>query len=399
MARTSADAARERARLAAVAAGAASDSGVSAELLGEFLTEAAQAIRTGRRLTDRRVRRYESQGDLAARDGVALSALIDLYLSAAWRLWREIPILAMSVDGSSPAPLLDAGEGMLRTTDDVVAAVAAGYQRAHAERLEQSATTRREFIDDLLANHGEPGELAARAEVFGLQLSARHRAAVLHLPDHRIEESSVLIGYAAQACQALPHSPQFLTASKDGNVVVVLEGPDDDTRRGAAEVARVVRASRPEVALGVGRGRGGESGPMRSFREATQCLQLAHLIDVPRDGAYADDLFAYLALWRDRELLEELVTGVLVPLTDLRGGAGEAIETLQAYLDNQGSATATAGALHLSVRGLTYRIERIQAALSHDLHDPHQRLTVALALLAARLLDWPAQELASPDAA
>ena len=384
-----------RDRLAAVGAGAATDSGVDAELLGEFLAEAAQAIQTGRRLTERRVHRYERQGELAAHEGVALSSLVDLYLSAAWRLWREIPELTASAAVVTPAPLLDAGESMLRTADDVVAAVAAGYQRAHAERLEQSATTRREFIDDLLSGHGEPGELADRAASFGLQLTARHRVAVLHLPGQRIEESSVLIGYAAQACQALPHSPQFLTTSKDGNVVVVIEGPDDATRRGVSDVARAVSTARPELTLGVGRGRGGESGPMRSFREATQCLQLADLVDVSPEGAYADDLFAYLALWRDRDLLEELVTGVLMSLTDLRGGAGEAIDTLQVYLDNRGSATATASALHLSVRGLTYRIERIQAALSQDLHDPHQRLTVELAILAARLLDWPTHEVSA----
>jgi DNA-binding PucR family transcriptional regulator len=38
-------------------------------------------------------------------------------------------------------------------------------------------------------------------------------------------------------------------------------------------------------------------------------------------------------------------------------------------------------------------MQRIQAVLSRDIDDAQQRLTVELALLAARLLDWPARDL------
>lgn len=132
---------------------------------------------------------------------------------------------------------------------------------------------------------------------------------------------------------------------------------------------------------------------MRSFREATDCLRLAERFPVDVAGAYADDLLVHLAFARDPALLEELVMNVLTPLEALRGGPGDAVTTLQAYLDHRCSATATAQALHLSVRGLTYRIERIQGLLSQDLNTAHERLTIELALLAARLLDWPDQPL------
>lgn len=380
-----------------MAAGAAADSGVPAELLGDFLAEAATAIIRGKRLSARRVERYQQQGATAARDGVDLSALVDLYLSAAWRLWREIPTLTASASGVRPAPLLDAGEGMLRTTDDVVAAVAAGYQHANAALLSQSAATRREFVDDLLANHGEIGELTERALAFGLRLSARHRVAIIHLEAERINETSVLLGYAAEACRGLPGSPSFLTTSKDGNLILVLEGADDASRDGIARVAQSLRRTAPGLELGVGRSRAGESGPMRSFREASDCLRLAERFPVAETGAYADDLLVYLSLARDPALLEELVSSVLTPLEALRGGPQDGVTTLQAYVDHRGSATATAQALHLSVRGLTYRIERIQALLSQDLDTPQERLTVEIALLAAKLLDWPNQPLGGLD--
>ena len=110
----------------------------------------------------------------------------------------------------------------------------------------------------------------------------------------------------------------------------------------------------------------------------------------------ADDLLVFLSLFRNRPLLEDLVRSVLTPLTAVRGGAEEQLATLQAYFDNRGVATSTARALHLSVRGLTYRIQRLRAALHHDLDDPEQRLTIELALVAARLLDWPRTAITAP---
>jgi DNA-binding PucR family transcriptional regulator len=387
-------------RLRRVAVGASEDSGVIPGLLGDFLAEAAQAIVRGKRLSARRVQRYSQHGEAAARDGVALSALVDLYLSASWRLWRELPTLTATVAGpASPAPLLDAGESMLRTTDDVVAAVAAGYQHASAALLAQSAATRQEFVDDLLANHGLPGELTERASSFGLRLAARHRVAVVRLDSERINETNVLQGYAAEAGRNLPGSPSYLITTKDGNLIVIVEGSDEASKSAVADIAGVLRQSRPDLRLGVGRSRAGEAGPMRSYQEATACLRLADRIPVGDGGAYADDLLVYLSLDRDPVLLEELVRSVLLPLESLRGGPGDGLATLQAYLDNRGSATATAHALHLSVRGLTYRIERIQGLLGHDLDDPQQRLTVEFALLAAKLLDWPERALESEPVA
>jgi hypothetical protein len=380
--------------LAAVAAGAAADSGVPEDLLGEFLVEATESIIAGRRLSERRVRRYERHGERAAALGIGLSALIDLYLSAAWRLWRELPALTARPPGNArPAQLLDAGVGVLRTSDDVVAAIASGYQRAHASQLAHSAATRREFIDDLLTHHGAAGDLSVRAEAFGLHLAAGHRVAVARDPDGRIDDSKVIVGYAIEACRTIPGSPPSLVTSKDGNLIVIVEAAEADSRAAVSAVVAALRKSTPSLQVGVGRSRTGEAGPMRSFREAVDCLLLGERLGLNGDAAVADDLIAYLALARDPDLLVELVTSVLTPLTALRGGAAEAIDTLQAYLDNHSSATATARALHLSVRGLTYRMQRIQGVLSRDLNDSQQRLTVELALLAARLLDWPAREL------
>jgi DNA-binding PucR family transcriptional regulator len=50
--------------------------------------------------------------------------------------------------------------------------------------------------------------------------------------------------------------------------------------------------------------------------------------------------------------------------------------------------------LHLSVRAVTYRVDRIKTLTGYDPTDPAQRFTVHAAVLGARLLGWPQRNLA-----
>ena len=58
--------------------------------------------------------------------------------------------------------------------------------------------------------------------------------------------------------------------------------------------------------------------------------------------------------------------------------------------------TATARRLHLSVRAVTYRLERVATLTGYDPTDPAQRFTVHAAVLGARLLGWPQHHLTPP---
>jgi DNA-binding PucR family transcriptional regulator len=84
---------------------------------------------------------------------------------------------------------------------------------------------------------------------------------------------------------------------------------------------------------------------------------------------------------------------VLVPLTQARGGAEPLLETLDAYFASGEVATETARRLHLSVRTVTYRLAKIADLTGHDSSDPTQRFSLHVAVLGARLLGWPEQEL------
>ena len=82
----------DAAALDTVAALAASDAGgLDVVFLGDFLGVLTDAVNAGVPLRRQQLRAFRAQGDAAARAGVALRALLDLYLSSAWRLWRELP--------------------------------------------------------------------------------------------------------------------------------------------------------------------------------------------------------------------------------------------------------------------------------------------------------------------
>ena len=96
-------------------------------------------------------------------------------------------------------------------------------------------------------------------------------------------------------------------------------------------------------------------------------------------------------LLRDREAIVELIGTVLAPLQGARGGAGPLLDTLDAYYASGANATATARHLHLSVRAVTYRLQRVEDLLGRDPSDPSGRFALQAAVMGARLLGWPDQ--------
>jgi ABC-2 type transport system ATP-binding protein len=64
------------------------------------------------------------------------------------------------------------------------------------------------------------------------------------------------------------------------------------------------------------------------------------------------------------------------------------LDTLSVLFDQQGSHTATARVMHIGVRAVTYRLDRIKALTGYHPSEPTQRFTLPTAVLGARLLDW-----------
>src|SRR6476659_6053396 len=177
--------------LEAIAAEAVQEAGgLSVELLADFLPVLLVAVESGNRLPRRALSVYGRVGRDAAASGVALRALLDVYLTAAWRLWRHLP--AVAVASPDPAAVVRAGEVMLRAVDDAVAALTEGYQLARRELLAEQTAARREFVDDLLLGGTQAAAgLAERAGTFGLNLAGPHAVVVVRAQRPFVDSSSL----------------------------------------------------------------------------------------------------------------------------------------------------------------------------------------------------------------
>jgi sugar diacid utilization regulator len=387
--------AESRPDLALIAAAASREAGgVPPGLLGDYLPAALDAARSGRRLTPAELAGYGRAGEEAAERGVALRGLVDLYLSATWRMWRELP---------GVADLHAAALGVLRSADDAVAAAAEGFERAHFSIARREESERLEFVDDLLAGRGSAADLLLRGERLGLSLAGPHLV--------------VLAGYAPGVTATRPlgwdidrlvaaaaaPSPS-LTVTRGGRLVVLAGAAEGgEAARVAVALARALTRGYPGIRpddprpwrVAFGRPHSGPAGVRRSYGEAGDALEVAERLGLPDPVVDAADLLVYQVLLRDRAAITDLVAAVLTPLATARGGAGPLLATLQAYYACGGVAAQAARRLHLSVRAVTYRLARVQALTGHDPAHPEQGLALRVAVIGARLLGWPAVPLDS----
>jgi GGDEF-like domain/PucR C-terminal helix-turn-helix domain len=400
--------------LAAIAAAASREAGgVPVGLLGDYLPAAAEAAASGRRLTAAELSGYGRSGEQAALSGVALRGLVDLFLSATWRLWRELPA------GTSPTAVRAAGLAVLRAADDAVAAAAEGFERALLTVARREEAERREFFDDLLSGRGPVGDLIVRGDQLGLRLAGPHQVVVAGsaAPGAALNPAGVEVD--AVVADAAAPSPA-LVATRGGRVVAITGAADGkEADRVARALARLLGQPQPGAGTGqapagtvrgqapagagpepsppwrivVGRPHPGPSGVVRSYEEAAEALDVAERLGLPEPVARAADLLVYQVLLRDRTAITDLVRTVLMPLSAARGGAAPLLATLAAYFARGGVAAAAARDLHLSVRAVTYRLARVRDLTGRDPGLPADALTLQVAAIGARLLDWPATPL------
>lgn len=384
-----------------IAARAAGDAGgVDAALLDDFLPALVAAVAADRRLDRRELARYRDAGRLAADRGVAPRALVDLYLSAAWRLWRHLPeVVAATAD---PDAVVRAGELMLRSVDDAVAVLIEGFQLARRDLVRSQAAARREFVDDLLIGGTQalPG-LVHRAGLFGLTLVGP-QAVVVVQAERPFTDTSPLTALLERSIQGGSADADALVTTKDGRLVVVFAAPD---RAAVDEVIAGLTGSLPtdpgepvnlrRIAavggwrMGVGRPHPGPGGVRLSYQQALEALELGARLGGTAQVLDAADLLMHRVLVRDRTAMLELVETVLAPLAGARGGVEPMLTTLEAYFAAGANASLAARSLHLSVRALTYRLARVAELTGRDPADPGQRFELQTAVTGARLLGWP----------
>jgi sugar diacid utilization regulator len=403
---TSQSSAIDEAWLLGVAEGAGKDAGdVSTEFLAGYLPMLVDAATFGRAPKRAEIDAVRMQGRKAAEAGVPVGRGVDLYLSAARRVWDELPAVIRRRDGKA---VRAAAEALLQVLDEAVAAFADGHAEAGRELIRKEETLRRDLVDDLLRGDANLSELVGRAEPFGLDLTRAHQVALAQ-PGQRL--SSIAAATSALERVVLDRfgDRDVLVATKEGLVVVIALAEATGapaTSMGLAttgnlgktvhsELSRLRRGSPWRVAIG--RAHPGAYGIARSYEEAREGLTMATRMHLDSPIVETRDLLTYRVLSRDQPALNDLVYSVLHPLRQARGGAGPLVETLAAYFDCGCVATAAAARLHLSVRAVTYRLDRVRSLTGFDPLDPAHRYTLQTAVLGAKLLDWPARRI--PDSA
>jgi sugar diacid utilization regulator len=379
--------------------------GVPSDFLGDYLPMLADAATNGVFPGRSQLEAVRDQGRRASEQGVAVGRAVDLYLSAARRVWSELPAIILERNRDA---VRAAATAVLQVVDDAVAAFAEGHAEAGRERVRREETVRRELVEDLLRGDAHLSELVERAEPFGLDLTRAHQVALAQ-PRQRL--SSVAAATSALERVVLDRfgDRDVLVATKDGRVVVlalaeVTGAPHtSDGLRSKADLGKIIHGELNRLRQGspwrvaVGRAHPGAYGIARSYEEAREGLAMAERMQLESPIVEAKDVLTYRVLARDQPALVDLVHSVLHPLREARGGAGPLVDTLAAYFDCGCVATTTAARLHLSVRAVTYRLDRIKSLTGFDPLDPAHRFTLQAAVLGARFLRWPEGPIPSSD--
>ncbi|HEY6747853.1 MAG TPA: helix-turn-helix domain-containing protein [Mycobacteriales bacterium] len=392
--------------LLVVAEGASRDAGrIPVELLGDYLPLLADAAASGRRPKRAELEAVGLLGRQAAEQGISAGRVVQLYLSAARRLWQELPTVVRSRD---PEVVRAAAAAVLHVVDGAVATLAEGYAVARRDLVRREESLRRDLIDDLLRGDSDLGALVERAEPFGLDLARAHQVA-LAAPSSRLPDTGTAITILEGVVFSRLGDRDVLVATKEGLLVVLAPadpatadraspaaaGAGDDLGQLIHRAVEGMGRGRP-WRVSVGRSYPGLYGIARSYEEAREALTMAGRLHLGTPVVHARDLLIYRVLLRDQPAIVDLVHAVLSPLVHARGGAGPLLSTLDTYFAAGGVATESAKRLHVAVRTVTYRLDRIKVLTGYNPADPVHRFTLQAAVLGAKVLNWPAQPLPAP---
>ncbi|MBA9005203.1 DNA-binding PucR family transcriptional regulator [Actinomadura cellulosilytica] len=375
--------------LAAVPRRASRDADGAPEVfLDGYVELLADVSLTGRRISRTEADDRRAWGAKAAEQGLPLRAIVDLYLSATWLAWPLLPGVRRA---AGMAELRSIGEAVFRAADAATVALADGYDAAQRLSIRQEEAQRREFIDDLLYGRGDLGRLAERAARYGLRLASAHVVAVARGRRPFLAEDPVMRRIEAVLISRFS-AQEVLLATREGLLVCLAPAAREQVIEEFVRQVEAVLGADAAWRVGLGRAHADPGGVVRSFDEARTAVGLADRLGLGGRVFRAADLLVFQVLMRDTAAISDLVDTVLGPLRTARGGAGPLLDTLEAYFRCNRVAAATARRLHIGVRTVSYRLERVRRLTGYSVEDSVQRYTLETAVLGAHLLGWPEAE-------
>lgn len=359
-------------------------------LLGGYPELLAEVSETGRLPRREELDSFRALGERASEQGWALRELVGLYLGRTRELWGTLPGVARAGSASERART---GDALLGAVEGAVAALGEGHERAQRLAARREEGERREFVDDLLHGRSDMGRLAQRAQRFGLRLAGVHTVAVAAGPES-YDDLHRTVGRIERDLMGRFASRDVLLATKEGRLVCVAASGDDDVLEHFVRLARDPGPGHTGARhVAVGREHSGAGGVVLSYEEALGVLELAEGLELEQVRLNAAELLVFPVLLRDRAAMADLVRTVLEPLTQARGGAEPLLETLRVCSAAGYVGAEAARRLGVSVRTLSYRLERIRSLTGYTPNDPLQRFTLEAAVMGAQLLGWPGREL------
>jgi len=247
-----------------------------------------------------------------------------------------------------------------------------------------------DFVDAVLVGNVSLDELLRWAKRIGYDVEPPHTALVWRWggkdsPSLRRLETLVNQNVTKLGLNAL-------VRPRDNEVVVFCAVADDGRPNVALKLAEAIHRSAVEeypgtpAYGGIGRTAADLQDWKDAYREASQALSMATRLN-EKTPLYFGDLSVYRLLFQleNNEELEAFCREVLGPLMDYEG-AGDLLETLDAFCDRLGNLSQTAEKLFIHRNSLLYRMERIQQLAGIDMNNPDTRLAVHLALKIRRML-------------
>jgi PucR C-terminal helix-turn-helix domain/GGDEF-like domain len=315
-------------------------------------------------------------GRRRAEQGMPLPTILRAYRIGGRYVWDTLVEHAKDSDESRDA-LLGAAADVWMIIDDYSVALTEAYRATMAERARRDTRVRTAMLNTLLDGHAGEGSRLWEA------------AAALRMPHHGsfvvvAAETPALGDEALPGVEAVLRQADVVSAWRleAGVQVGVISLP-------ARYPVQKVCGKLAERALG----RVGVSQPYARLDRTAQAVRQARVA-------------CAAATPRSRELIryeQHPVAALLAGVPEAGGFVAHAIlgpvfalnvqdrdillDTLRAWFDAQGSASAAAAQLHVHRNTVHYRLRRIERLIGRDLTDPKAVGEVHLALEATRILD------------
>jgi sugar diacid utilization regulator len=277
--------------------------------------------------------------------------------------------------------------------------VASEVERVRApQRASQEATTA--FIHEVLSGQlDDRAALVARAGEVGLDLEDGATAIVARAhalaPAEEGWRARVLAA-AERGARAVSHRSIAALADRDSTgaeVVVIVAGVDEDhSRRAADAVLRELQAGLPGHAFAVGRSRAAVD-PLDLPRAGNEALLAANVAsgDPEQPVLAFEETGAYRlllsAMSEDPAELQRFYAETVEPLVAYdEQYETNLVQTVEAFLDNDGNVAGTAQKLFTHRHTIRYRLERARELSGLDVGSTDGREKLSLGLKAMRVL-------------